>query len=139
MKKKLLLLFLPILLLTGCNNSSGGAIPPKEREQIELTLDNYSKYIAVYTISDSYAVDTIYTLYRYRFEGSSLCKFNDCKVEYTFTKKDGTQLDVVYIKDLTISGCGETEEVSAYRTYQLDSYYYHLKVLNVSGTVEVLY
>ncbi len=138
MKKKLLLLFLPMLLLTGCNKSSGGVIPEKEREQIELTLNNYSKYIAVYTISDSYGTNYSYSIYRYQFVGSSLCKFNDCSIVYTFTTNSGKVSETEYTTNLTISGCGETKEVS-FGYSNLDSAYFRLKIKAVNGIVEVLY
>ncbi len=138
MKKKLLLLFLPILLLTGCNNSSGGAIPAKEREQIQLTLNNYSKYIAVYTISDSFGADYTYSIYRYQFVGSGLCKFNDCSIDYCFTTENGTEQAQQLTTYLTISGCGETKETEFVRS-NMDNKYYRLKIKAVKGTVEVLY
>ena len=141
MKKKLLLLFLPMLLLVGCNNSSGGALPAKERETVALTEYNYSKYIAVYTFSDSYGSSPM-TLYHYQFVGSSLCKFNDCKITYAFARQDGSLEENYksYRIDLTLSGCGETIEVSVgnYNNYR-NTDYYILKVLSASGTVEILY
>ena len=138
MKKKLLLLFLPILMLTGCNNSSGGALPVKERETVNLSEHNYSKYIAVYTYSDSYNSGSTYTFYRYHLEGSPLCKFNDCKITYAFASESG-QLQENYTSyeiDLTISGCGESKEVTRRLGY---SGYYVFKVISASGTVEILY
>ncbi len=138
MKKKLLLLFLPILLLTGCNNTSNGVIPEKEREKINITLDNYSKYIAVYTISDSFGADYTYSNYRYQFIGSTLCKFNDCSLEYAFAKDNGSISETKYTVDLTISGCGETKEVEFVHA-QRSNTYYRLKILSVNGTVELLY
>ena len=139
MKKKLLLLFLPILLLTGCNNSSGGALPEKDRETVTLTANNYSKYIAVFTITDSYGAGNYsYSIYRYQFVGSTICKFNDCSITYCFTKDNGAEQEAQYTTHLTISGYGETEQVD-FAHANTDYTYYHLKIKAVNGTVEVLY
>ena len=142
MKKKLLLLFLPMLLLTGCNNSSGGAIPAKEREVVALSDKNYSQYIAVYTTTDSYGSSGSITLYRYQLVGSSLCKFNDCKITYTFVNQKGelSESYSLYEIKLTLSGCGESIEtsVSNYGNNKENSYYC-FKVISASGTVEILY
>ncbi len=138
MKNKLLLLFLPMLLLTGCNKTSSGVIPTKERETVALTADNYSKYIAVYTQSDTYYDGKTYTLYRYQLEGSSLCKFIDCKLTYSFANASGTLPDYLttYEMDLTISGCGESIELSVRQGY---NGYMYFAVVSASGTVEILY
>ncbi len=138
MKKKLLLLFLPMLLLTGCNKSSGGVIPEKERETVTLTKDNYFKYIAVYTYSDTYSNSGTYTFYHYHLVGSSLCKFIDCKITYAFSSDNGALEENYksYEINLTLSGCGESVESTRRLGY---SYYYHFTVLSASGTVEILY
>ena len=141
MKKKLLLLFLPILMLTGCNNSSGGALPVKEREKVELNVDNYSKYIAVYTISDSYATsDSPYGIYRYQLVGSSLCKFDECSITYSFMNNSSVISEEKYTVKLTISGCGETKDVRFYYGYgNYDTEYFRFKAISASGIVEILY
>ena len=143
MKKKFLLplLFIPFLL-TGCGQTQQQQQPetPATREQIQLTTNNFSKYIAVYTISDTYAGSSTYTLYRYRLEGSCLCKFNNCTITYCYADYKGNCEDTQNTINLTMSGCGETKEVqvSYYQgAKEKSKYFFHL--VSASGTVELLY
>ena len=140
MKKFWLLTTLLIggLLLTGCNNSSGGALPEKDRETVMLTADNYSKYIAVYTTTDTYYSGASYSIYHYYLVGSSLCKFIDCKITYGFSNDSGEFEGghTPYEINLTISGCGESTEVSKRVGY---GGYYHFSVISASGSVEIIY
>ena len=140
MKKLFLLLALPIFALSGCGNKTS-VVPEEKREKITLTAENYSKYIAVYTdleaIHDNYYV-TWY--YRYQLVGSNLCKFNDCEITYEYVNQQGQASDITRKTiNLTISGCGETEEVSFNSRIDKSVAYYIFNVVSASGTVEVLY
>lgn len=142
MKKSFLLISLPLLMLAACNNSPSGAVPTDEREKVTLTASNFSKYIAVYTISDTYSTSYTYSLYRYQLVGSNLCKFDNCKIEYTFANSSGNlpETYATYSINLTISGCGESKEVSvSYYNQGKSSSYFYFYVLSASGTVEILY
>lgn len=130
-------------MLAACNNSPSGAVPTDEREKVTLAASNYSKYIVVYTISDTYYTSpNVYSLYRYQLVGSNLCKFDNCKIEYTFANSSGNlpETYTTYSIDLTISGCGESKEVSvSYYNNGKSSSYFYFHVLSASGTVEILY
>lgn len=124
----------------GSSNNESPAIPVNSRETVSLSAKNYDKYIAVYadsdTVSDGYATG----YYRYHLVGSNLCKFNDCKLTYTFVNQQGEEYEDKYTMNLTISGCGESKEVAlSYRNNGKQTAYYIFKVLSASGTVEILY
>lgn len=124
MKKKILIFItvaiLALGLLAGCSpetntgivETNKGTKEPEER--IQLTLDNYSDYIAKY----NYVVlsDSSTTTY-WNFYGSTLCRFDDVTLTYTYsTQEEINSGKATYSTlKLTISGCGQIRGATSSR------------------------
>ena len=103
----------------------------KATEKIELTKENYGKYIATYTREIAHSDST--TFY-YEFEGASCCKFENAKIKYCFSKNDEIPDDAEsYTCELNLSGCGQSKAASRWRSSP-----YKLIIVDVQGTVEIL-
>ena len=104
--KKILFLFLFLsVFLVACGNKKEDDSKTivvdntkVEYEEVELTLNNYYKYITIYE-DYRYSDTTKYQRTYYNFSGAEGCRFEDCTITYS-TIEDGT------IK-LSISGEGQ--------------------------------
>ena len=97
-----------------------------KNEIVTLTKDNYQKYISAHIYSYGEG-DSDHSYYCYNFIGSSLCKFNDVTISYSY---DGGK--TVKTCNLNLSGYGQTATAS-------NSRYAKITIVDVSGTVEILY
>lgn len=102
-------------------------LTPKEKEKIELSLQNYEKYISKHLNVFSFTVGNSGrgNSCCYTFKGSRYCKFYDVKIKYT---ADGLAENSRTIT-LNLSGDGETQE---------ERFYNHcpIRIIEVTGTVE---
>lgn len=131
MKKALLLIPAMITVLAGCNSPINSNKP---KEVVELTTDNFSKYVATnssstITIDGNYQ----YILYYTHFIGADNCKFIDCSVTYTYWNSEVTP-EVGTTVPLSLSGDGETEFACDVQRHGVFRIFY---LMSVSGTVEV--
>ena len=130
--KKALFIFITIIILicmTSCgkntdNNNSilKSDIGALQYETINLTMDNYNKYIAIYEqkITASMSRDEI--IY-FNFYGADDCRFDDCVITYNLKST------ITYTLQLTISGDGQV------LSYGADNN--KLVITAISGTVKV--
>lgn len=127
--KKLFLLSLTLLTLIGCGPAKENA----SSETVDLTVQNFGKYIAVNTSSSmaDYSNDSL--IYYSYFIGSSYCRFEECKVTYKYVS--GTNAETVEnTVSLTISGDGQAEPIYVRNNGRT---YYKLVVVSASGKVIV--
>ena len=136
--KKLVLLPIFLILLTGCSSGGVGcACSSGKTEPIEtvtLTADNFSKYVATY--SDSTGRDPNYfSIYYTHFVGADYCKFIDCTVTYEYTLVGNQPSGNGKTISLSLSGNGETEPFTIKPSNNNIAYYAY--IISASGTVEV--
>ena len=117
-----------MLLCFGCNSQK--CVSTYER--VELTVDNFSKYVATQT--NRVEKDSVsYATYFAYFKGADHCRFNDCTVTYSFVAD--TIKGATGTVPLTISGDGEAKPANLYIYGKTTNYV--LKIEAVSGTVDV--
>ena len=105
--------------------NKNGQEASSQREVIELSVYNYKPYISVHV--QGFINDSSRAYWCYDIVGSSLCKFNDVTVTYSYDNGKTEKKCV-----LNLSGCGQTELV---RASEVPSF----RIMDVTGTVEVLY
>ena len=141
--KKLILLAIVLLTLTGCGPTDNNAISNSEgtsgtvskqeiKNGISLTLDNFGDYVAINTISSLADPSNDSLIYYSYFIGADNCRFYDCTVKYIYVsgsnEYSGTTIS------LTISGDGQAEPFFIRNNGRTA---YKLVVTSVSGTVVV--
>lgn len=133
MKHKFFGALIALSMLSACSSglfsTPSSSVTSSGNNSVELTLTNYTDYIASYRryMSDSYVV--------YDFVGSTLCRFDEAEISYCFLLIKTEEVDdnrTIYTTKLTISGDGQSELSEYYSKYSHRNY---LKVTAVSGTV----
>ena len=138
--KKLFLLPLFAIALAGCSSGSVGCTCSSSNakliESVNLSLDNFSKYIATNTIR-TFVGNTDYSSYHTQFIGADDCRFINCTIEYSFVYMNNEPggAGTGTVVPLTISGDGETKPFVV-RVSQ-NTGYYSFALIAVTGTVEV--
>ena len=143
MKKYLLLLLAPLMLLTGCDNGTTfnpvtGTDSKKESESISLTTSNYGEFVAprINQSTDGTGLTSsailIVTGY---FEGSNLVKFSDCSITCHYQLGGSERVSPSYNVKLTISGDGY---IPSYSFTKYSTMTVNIVVTAVSGTVTYL-
>ena len=129
--KKIFLLPLIVLMLTGCGTTSSNEEAHKENESIQLTTSNFSTYVATNSNAVSLGNDSYVRYYTY-FIGADNCRFIDCQVTYYYQHATSPIADPTEetIK-LSLSGDGEAN------FFYVRGLYYVLVVKSVKGTVIV--
>ena len=136
--KKLVLLPIFLILLTGCSAGGVGctcsSASNKPIETVTLSSSNFSKYVATY--SNSTGRDPNYfSIYYTHFVGADNCKFIDCTVTYAYTIVGNQPAGSGTTIPLSISGDGETEPFTIKPSN--NNIAYHAYIIAATGTVEV--
>ena len=151
MKKKLFLLPILMFALTACGsnntcnacNNSGNenrtvdiATNDSPRETDQLSVGNFSKYVAVNTTAAVISNTANSVIFYSYFIGADYCKFINCTVTYTYVVGNNEpSSNSGQTVPLTLSGDGQAEPFHV--SLSSANVYYRIVVLNASGTVEV--
>lgn len=142
MKKLLITLPLLALGLAGCNASanytpsnSSKTTSKSSNETVQLTLDNFSTYVATNSSSTVNTTSGYETYYTY-FIGTDFCKFIDCTVSYGYAYYNNSFDGLSETVRLSLSGDGEAKPLHVQT--RSTTMYYQFVLLSVSGTVEIL-
>ena len=112
-------------------SASSNNVSENKGTTISLTKDNFSKYVATNSSSDTvYNANTGYydIIYYTYFIGSKHCKFIDCTITCRYSSDE-------YTVQLNLSGDGE---VPTFNSNSKRFYLYSLEIISVSGTVEII-
>ena len=144
MKKSLLFISILMLLMTGCassNKSCNCAYTPipidgntnsDGPQEVTLSAENFSKYVAVNTVSSYASAYDAVTYFSY-FIGADNCRFIDCSVSYKYVY-GGSSFGYGTIP-LTISGDGQANPFHT-RENNRDTYY-TISITSASGTIYI--
>lgn len=137
MRKKVVCVPVMLSLLVGCGVSQTNTkvitqTPTVEKSTaVELTVDNFSKYVAVNTSACLITATSNNVIYYSYFIGADYFRFNNCTVTYKY-KYSESLISESYTVPLTFSGDGQALPYSPKNS----NYVFTFTLISTSGTVE---